>query len=67
MAKAGDKYILHSANGKDYNIEIINVSDYRPPEMKYAINITGENDYTSADVLFCDDDFLNSTCEKVQG
>lgn len=64
MAKVGDKYILHSANGKDYNIEIINVSYYRPPDMKYAIDIIDENGY-SGDWIFCDDDFLINTCEKI--
>lgn len=65
MAKVGDKYILHSTNGKDYNIEIINVSDFRPPDVKYAIDVIDENGcYCNDDVLFCDDDFLINTCEK---
>ena len=64
--KVGDKYIFHSVNGKNYNIKIINISDYRPPDMKYAIDISSdENDYYSnAGVLFCDDDFLTNKCIK---
>lgn len=29
MAKVGDKYILHSANGMNYDIEVVNVNDFR--------------------------------------
>ena len=65
MVEVGDKYILHSTNGKNYNIKIINVSDFRPPDMKYAIDIIDENGfYCYDDVLFCDDDFLINKCIK---
>lgn len=63
MAKVGDKFILHSENGMDYSIEIINVNDYREPSMKYGIDMFDENGAYVGDVLFVDDAFLNK-CEK---
>lgn len=64
MAKVGDKYILHSSNGMDYNIEIINVNDCREPSMKYGADVYDGNGVYAGDVMFFDDDFLNK-CEKV--
>ncbi len=29
--KVNDKYILHSKNGMDYRIEIININEFREP------------------------------------
>lgn len=62
--KVGDKYILHSKNGMDYNIEIININNYRDPSMKYGIDVYDKNGIYAGDVIFVDDDFL-SKCEKV--
>ena len=64
MAKVGDKFILHSANGMDYKIEIVNVNYYREPSMWYACDVTDENGVSSDDVIFCGDDVINK-CEKV--
>lgn len=64
MAKVGDKYILHTVDGEKYHIEVINVSDYREPSMRYAINICNENGICADDVMFVGDDMLNQ-CEKV--
>lgn len=63
MAKVGDKYILHSENGMDYNIEIINVNNFREPSMKYGADIYDQNGTYAGDVVFFDDAFLNK-CEK---
>lgn len=59
MAKVGDKYILHSSNGMDYSIEIINVSNFRPPEEKYGIDVYDGNGVYAGDVMFIGDEFLN--------
>lgn len=64
MAKVGDKYILHSSNGMDYSIEVINVNEFREPSMKYGIDMYDGNGTYLGDVLFVDDAFLNK-CEKV--
>lgn len=64
MAEVGDKYILHSSNGMDYNIEIINVNNFREPSMKYGADIYDGNGVYAGDVTFFGDEFLNK-CEKV--
>ena len=64
MVKVGDKYILHSSNGMDYNIEIINVNDFREPDMKYGADVYDRNGVYAGDVIFFGDSFL-SQCEKV--
>lgn len=64
MVKVGDKYILHSSNGMNYSIEIINVSDFREPSMKYGADVYDGNGVYAGDVMFFDDDFL-CKCEKV--
>ena len=64
MAKVGDKYILHSENGMNYSIEVINVNDFREPSAKYGIDMYDGNGTYAGDVLFVDDAFLNQ-CEKI--
>ena len=64
MAKVGDKYILHSSNGMDYNIEVINVNDFREPSMKYGIDMYDGNGTYAGDVMFVGEDFL-SKCKRV--
>jgi len=66
MAKVGDKFILHSENGMDYKIEIVNVNYCREPSMFYACDVTDGNGITSDDVIFCGDDLI-AKCEKVDG
>lgn len=64
MAKVGDKFILHSADGNKYHIEVVNVNDYREPAMRYAVDISNGNGVYADDVMFVSDDLL-SQCEKV--
>ena len=68
MINVGDKFVLHSVNGMDYDIEIVNVSDYREPDMKYAIDVYDKNGVSVYidDVLFVGEDFIRK-CEKVSG
>lgn len=66
MAKVGDKYILHSADGQKYHIEVVNVNDYREPALRYAVDISDEHGVYADDVMFVSDDIL-SKCEKVNG
>lgn len=64
MVKVGDKYILHSENGMDYSIEIVNINNFREPDMKYGADVYDGNGIYAGDVMFFGDDFLNK-CEKV--
>lgn len=64
MAKVGDKYILHSANGMNYIIDVVNVNDFREPDMKYGVDVYNSNGAYAGDVMFVGDNFL-SKCEKV--
>ena len=62
----GDKFILHSQDGHDYAIEIVNINDFREPDMKYAFDAYDEKgNPISNDVLFCGDELLNK-CERVK-
>ena len=64
MAKVGDKYILYSGKDVGYYIKIVNVNDFREPNMKYAIDICNENGMYFDDVMFVGDEFL-SKCKRV--
>ena len=64
MAKVGDKYILHSSNGMDYSIEIININNYREQDMRYGAYVYDGNGTYAGDVMFFSDEFL-SQCKKV--
>ena len=64
MAKVGDKFILHSSNGMDYKIEVVNINEYREPSMKYGVDMWDGNGNYAGEVLFVSDDFLNE-CVKV--
>ena len=64
MAKVGDKYVLHSSNGMDYTIKIINISDFRPPEEKYGVDVYDGNGVHAGDVMFVGDSFLSQ--DKVE-
>lgn len=63
--KVGDRFILHSKNGLDYDIEVVNVNMYRPPDQIYAIDIWlkpyGQS--VNKDVIFVGDEFIGM-CEK---
>ena len=57
--KVGDKFILRSINGISYIIKIANISDYRPPEMRYAIDIfDGYGNPMNIDFEFVGDEFF---------
>ena len=64
MVEVGDKYILHSINGMYYDIEIINVNYFRPPDEIYAADIYDGNGTYVGDVMFFGEEFLRK-CEKV--
>ncbi len=63
--KVGDRFILHSTNGLDYEIEIVNVNMYRPPDQIYAIDMWLNGQEVYDDVIFVGDEFIGM-CEAVK-
>lgn len=55
-----DKFVLHSSNGHDYRIEVININFCRPPDMVYAIDVWDDNDIYMGDVQFVGENFFTS-------
>lgn len=55
--KQGDEFILHSSNGYDYECQVININEFRPEEMKYALDVT-VNGESLPDVSFVGDQFF---------
>lgn len=68
MYKEGDKLILHSSNGHDYEITIENVNEYRPPEAVYACEMYDDegHDCTPDDYFFCSEEWLNTYCVRAE-
>jgi len=62
--KEGDKLILHSVDGNDYEIEIVNVNPYRPPDMIYAVDIYIDGHLQNDDFVFVPEEVLDEF-EKV--
>ena len=63
QVSVGDEYILHSENGMDYNIKIVNINDFRPDDEKYSADVYDGNGNYAGNVMFFGDDFLQK-CEK---
>jgi hypothetical protein len=59
MIQVGDKYILHSSNGLDYDIEIVNINQFRPIDEIYAIDVYQNDVNVYGDIIFVGDDFIN--------
>lgn len=64
--KVGDHYILHSEDGNDYDIKIINVNEYRPPDMLYATNVYCNGKSCYDDIVFLSDYFFESQKNKLE-
>lgn len=56
--KVEDRFILHSKNGLDYEIEIVNVNMNRPPDQIYAIDMWLNGQEVYDDVVFVGDEFI---------
>lgn len=59
----GDKYILHSENGHDYSIVVININEFRPPNMTYGLDVYDDNGNYAGDVVFVGAPFFDK-CVK---
>lgn len=65
--KFNDEFILHSKNGMDYKIIVVNINDLREPSMKYGLDVWDGNGVYAGDVLFVGDSFFhNNDIEKVK-
>ena len=64
--KVGDHYILHSEDGHDYDIKIINVNEYRPPDMLYAADVYCNGKICYNDLEFLGDSFFESQKDKLE-
>ena len=62
--KVGDKYILHSENGMDYNIEIVSINDFRTDDSIYGADVYDGNGNYAGDVMFFGDALVQK-CEKI--
>jgi hypothetical protein len=62
----GDKFILHSENGKNYTIEIVNVNEYREPSLKYAVDTWDDEGNHPEDVMFFGDEFFEKNKSKIE-
>lgn len=67
----GDKLLLHSQNGHDYKIIIVNVNPYREPGTEYAVNTINDQgvSYYSVygDWLFCGEELLDKCIMEEKG
>ena len=63
--KVGDKFILHSKNGLDYDIDVVNVNMNRPSNEVYAIDMWFKGQAVNDDVIFVGDEFIGM-CEAVK-
>lgn len=56
----GDKFLLRSINGLPYIITVVNISFYRPDDMRYAIDIAdGYGNPINIDFEFVGEDFFS--------
>lgn len=60
----GTQLVLHSENGKDYDISVISYNPCREPSMAYAVDTYVNGEYVGNDVQFVSEEFLD-LCEIV--
>lgn len=53
-----DEFRFKSTNGIKYDIKIVNISEYRPEDQKYAADVCDQYGNYAKDVVFFGDDFL---------
>ena len=57
--KEGDRLILNSVDGNNYEIKIVNVNPYRPPDMMYAVDVYIDDRQQNDDVIFVPEEVLD--------
>lgn len=62
----GDIFILHSENGRDYTIEIVNVNECREPWLRYAADVWDDEGNCPEDFIFFGDEFFEKNKSKIE-
>ncbi len=67
--KVGNRFEFNSPTptpyGKRFEIEVININDFREPSMRYGIDICDQNGLWSCNIKFVGDDFFEINKEKM--
>ena len=66
QVKLNDRFILHSENGHDYNITVVNINEFREPSMKYACDVYCEGNHVGDDFMFVGDEFFEKNQDKLE-
>lgn len=64
--KKNDKFILHSSDGTDYRMEVININEYREPSAKYGLDVYNADGVYAGDVMFFGDNFFEKNRDKLE-
>lgn len=64
--QVGDVYILHSEDGNDYEIRVLNINECREPNMKYAVDWFLNGVPMNKDVVFNGDEFFIANINKLE-
>lgn len=62
----GDEFILHSENGRDYTIEIVNANECREPSLRYAADVWDDEGNCPEDLMFFGDEFFEKNKSKIE-
>lgn len=63
--KVNDKFTLKSSDGHMYDCKVVNINEFRPPEMMYAISITDENGTPAPDLYFVGEDTFERNADAI--
>ena len=64
--KVNDKFVMHSSNGMDYKMEVVNINTMRDPAEKYGVDMWDGNGIYAGDVMFFGDDFWENNSEIIE-
>ena len=64
--EVNDKFIFHTIDGRDPEIKIIDVSNYRPLESKYAVYIYDESRSYDENLIFVGDNFFERNAWRLE-
>ena len=64
--KKNDKFILHSSDGTDYRMEVVNINECREPSAKYGLDVYNADGVYAGDVMFFGDNFFEKNRDKLE-